>query len=104
MAKEVKKLSDVLPEKEEIFPNTERVKWNTLIGKEFVIKEVKEMTGETGNYHIALITIKGDLFSTSVGGKVPNEKIKIAIESLPVSVKLIEVKGKDSGRMYYDLE
>ena len=99
------KLADVLPQKEEIFPGKERIKSEELLGKTFTIKEVRELIGEEGNYHVVLLELDGKELTTAIGSKVVNDKIKqIPQDKFPVEVKMSEVKSKSSGRMYYDIE
>lgn len=100
---EVKTLKEVLPEREALYPDTERVESAALMGKEFVLKEAKELDGQHGKFNVALIEVDGKTMSTAFGSKVVNARISEVRDKLPVKCKMVEKKSKE-GRVYYDLE
>ncbi len=100
---EVKELKDVLPEREALYPDSERIESSQLVGKDFVILKATELDGQHGKFNVCLVQIDGKEQSTAFGSKVVNDRISQIREFLPVKVKMIEKKSKE-GRVYFDLE
>ena len=100
---EIKKLSEVLPERKELYPDADRIESTVLIGNEFILKEATELDGKHGKFNVALIEYEGKDVSTAFGSKVVNERINQIRNELPVRCKMVEKKSKE-GRVYYDLE
>jgi|TARA_Y100000310_G_scaffold345798_1_gene470102 hypothetical protein len=100
---EAKKLKDVMPERKELYPDVERIESSQLMGKEFTLKEVNELSGKHGAFYVALVELNGKTHSTAFGSKVVNDRIKQVADKLPVIAKMVEKKSKE-GRVYYDLE
>ena len=89
---------------EAVFPNVEQVKIDTVLGKKIIIRDAVEREGEFGVYNIILAEVEGKIVSFSCGSKAVNKhitKLK-ADKTLPVALMIDEVKGKKSGRVYYD--
>ncbi len=100
---EVKELREVLPEREALYPDAERIESSALMGKQFVLKEATELDGEHGKFNVCLVEVEGKEHSTAFGSKVVNDRISQIRENLPVKAKMVEKKSKE-GRIYYDLE
>lgn len=100
---EIKELKEVLPEREALYPDAERIESAELMTKTFVIKEATELDGTHGKFNVCLVEIDGKERSTAFGSKVVNDRIGQIRDKLPVRVKMVEKKSKD-GRVYYDLE
>lgn len=100
---EIRTLKDVLPDREELYPDKERIESSELMGKEFVIKEAKELDGQHGKFNVCLVEIDGKERSTAFGSKVVNDRIGQIRDDLPIRAKMVEKKSKE-GRVYYDLE
>ena len=99
----VKTLKEVLPERKELFPDTERVESQALLGKQFILQEAVEMDGKYGKFYVCKLTVDGQTRSTAFGSKVINDRISKVSDKLPVSCTMVEKKSKD-GRVYQDLE
>ncbi len=100
---EISKLSDVLPERQPLYPDSERIESSELMGKEFTLKEVTELDGQHGKFHVALIELDGKEMSTAFGSKVVNVRISEIKDKLPLITTMVEKKSKE-GRVYFDLE
>ena len=100
---EVKTLKEVLPEREALYPDADRIESASLMGKEFVLKSATELDGEHGKFNVALIEFEGKEHSTAFGSKVVNARINEVREKLPVKCTMVEKKSKE-GRVYFDLE
>ncbi len=103
MTDEVKSLSEVMPERKELYPDVDRIESSELMGNEFILKEVNELDGKHGKFYVALVEFKEKEMSTAFGSKVVNERISQVADKLPLKCRLIEKKSKE-GRLYYDLE
>lgn len=103
MGEEVKTLKDVLPEREALYPDADRVESSALMGKIFVLKEATELDGKHGKFNVALLEVDGKTVSTAFGSKVVNDRINQIRDNLPVKCTMVEKKSKE-GRVYYDLE
>ena len=100
---EAKSLKEVMPERETLFPDIDRMESSELMGKEFVILDAHELTGEHGKFNVCLVEYEGNKRSTAFGSKVVNDRIGQIADKLPVKVRMVEKKSKE-GRVYHDLE
>jgi len=102
---EIKKLSDVLPKQEPLYPDLVQVEAGKTINKEVVLKEMNFLpSGYGGEFIVAKIELEGNDFSISYGGKAVVEKLKKVEDKLPVKMTLVQKKSLESGRVYYDVE
>jgi len=102
---EIKKLTDVLPKQEPLYPDLVQVEAEKTINREVVVKEINFLpSGYGGEFIVAKIELEGNDLSISYGGKAVVEKLKKVKDSLPVKMTLIQKKSLESGRKYYDVE
>tara|TARA_Y100000296_G_scaffold87211_1_gene130616 strand:- start:810 stop:1148 length:339 start_codon:yes stop_codon:yes gene_type:complete len=102
---------------EPVFPDSESVKSESLVGKELSIKAMSEREGDKGQFLIVLATVEGKEISFSCGGvavvgKLRQVKDHFKLEAddsgvftFPETVEVTFVERKSQGgRNYYDLE
>ena len=66
---EVKTIKEVLPEREALYPDAERIESAALMGKEFILKEATELDGEHGKFNVALVELEGKTYSLNPKSK-----------------------------------
>jgi len=105
--KEIKKIGDVLPKPEPLYPELEQVEVANVLNKELVIEEINFLpssykSGE--EFVVAKISLDGATKKISIGSVPVVQKLKKIEDKLPVSATIIQKKGVESGRKYFDLE
>jgi len=99
---EVRRVSDVVGTTGELEGDMFYVR--SLIGKEFVITNIAERQGDSGDYLAVKVVLddKAGFFFTS--HQAIYRKLLACKDELPLLATVIEREGKKSGRKYFDIE
>lgn len=102
--KEAKRFSDVYPQGT-VF-SADRVEMETVIDKEIVVKDISELQGPYGNFIAILAKIEDKEVQFGTGSLPVVQKLMKAKSenTLPLIIKIVKKKGKESGREYFDIE
>ena len=97
-----RRVGDVVPSRNEL----EGIQYHLRdpVGKEFTITGIAEWEGEKGPYAAVDIEVDGQMGFFFSSHQAVYRKLLACKDELPLLATILEKTGKESGRMYFDIE
>ena len=99
MATEIK---DALPQQEQLYPELDKVPFDSLKDKRVEILEYQLLPGAYGEFAVMKIIVDGKTVTTSRGSLIKEKLCRIDKAKYPIVGKVVEKKSQE-GRLYLDL-